>query len=130
MIPRPPCGGPWRRPDRETGRAAEKGFPRARAPPAGSPADLAQQIRATAAESAIETGDAETAAARAEDARDLQPWIRDRLALVRARVAEATGQTEAALDAYTRLEGSAMRPVSAEASLRGALLARAAGKLT
>jgi tetratricopeptide (TPR) repeat protein len=100
-------------------------------PLAGSyPADVAQPIRATAAESAIENGDAETAAARAEDARDLPPWIRDRLALVRARVSEATGQTEAALDAYARLEKAAVRPVSVEASVRSTLLARAAGKLT
>ncbi|MBP1182122.1 hypothetical protein [Methylobacterium sp. PvR107] len=111
-------------------KTAENGFLKVLPLAAGYPADLVQQIRAAAAESAIETGDAETAAARAEDVRDLQPWIRDRLALVRARVAEATGQTEAALDAYARLEGAALRPVSAEASLRGALLARAAGKLT
>ena len=111
-------------------KAAENGFLKVLPLANGYPADLAQQIRAAAAESAIETGDAETAAARAEDARDLSPWIRDRLALVRARAAEATGQTEAALDAYTRLEGTALRPVSVEASLRGALLARAAGKLT
>ncbi len=49
--------------------------------------------------------------------------IRDRLALVRARVAEATGQNAAALDAYGKLSEGAERPVSAAATLRGALLA-------
>lgn len=111
-------------------KTAETGFLKVLPLAKRYPADVAQQIRATAAESAIENGDAETAAARAEDERDLPPWIRDRLALVRARVAEATGQTEAALDAFTRLEGAAVRPVSVEARLRGTLLARAAGKLT
>jgi len=111
-------------------KAAETGFLKVLPLVEGYPADLAQTIRATAAESAIENGDAETAAARAEDARDLPAWTRDRLALVRARVAEATGQVEAALDAYARLETVAVRPVSVEASLRGALLARAAGKLS
>lgn len=111
-------------------KAAETGFLKVLPLANRYPADLTQFIRAAAAESAIETGDTETAAARAEDARDLPAGIRDRLAMVRARVAEATGQTEAALDAYARLEQAAVRPVSAEASLRGALLARSAGKLT
>nr|WP_244507509.1 hypothetical protein [Methylobacterium phyllostachyos] len=111
-------------------KAAETGFLKVLPLAEGYPADLAQTIRATAAESAIENGDAETAAARAEDARDLPAWIRDRLALVRARVSEATGQIEAALDSYARLETVAVRPVSVEASLRGTLLARAAGKLS
>lgn len=110
-------------------KTAESGFLKVLPLANGYPADVAQLIRASAAESAIENGDAETAAARAEAERDLSPWIRDRLALVRARVAEATGQTEAALDAYARLDESAVRPVSAEAVLRGTLLARAAGKL-
>ncbi|MWV22076.1 hypothetical protein FVE89_08695 [Methylobacterium sp. 2A] len=111
-------------------KAAETGFLKVLPLIKDYPADLAQSIRATAAESAIENGDTETAAARAEGARDLPPWIRDRLALVRARVSEATGQVEAALDAYARLETEAVRPVSAEAALRRTLLARSAGKLT
>ncbi|MEE7490985.1 hypothetical protein [Methylobacterium oryzae] len=110
-------------------KTAETGFLKVLPLADGYPADVAQLIRARAAESAIENGDAETAAARAEAERDLPPWIRDRLALVRARVAEATGQTEAALDAYARLDASAVRPVSVEAALRGALLAQASGKL-
>ena len=110
-------------------KAAETGFLKALPVADGYPSDLAQQIRARAAESAIENGDAETAAARADDAPNLPPWIRDRLALVRARVSEATGQTEAALDAYARLEQVGQRPVAAEAQLRGTLLARASGKL-
>ncbi|MBN4097138.1 hypothetical protein SAMN04488144_101415 [Methylobacterium sp. 190mf] len=110
-------------------KTAETGFLKVLPLADGYPADVAQTIRARAAESAIENGDAETAAARAEAERDLPPWIRDRLAMVRARVAEATGQTEAALDAYARLDNSAVRPVSVEAALRGALLAQASGKL-
>ncbi|WP_409566968.1 hypothetical protein [Methylobacterium sp. J-048] len=110
-------------------KAAETGFLNTLPLSESYPPDLAQQIRAQAAESAIENGDAETAAARSEDAPNLPPWIRDRLALVRARVSEATGQAEAALDAYARLEQVAQRPVAAEAQLRGALLARASGKL-
>ncbi|MCJ2085901.1 hypothetical protein MKK88_07825 [Methylobacterium sp. E-005] len=111
-------------------KAAETGFLKVLPLAHEYPTDLAQTIRATAAESAIETGDAETAAARAEGARDLPTWVRDRLALVRARVSEATGQVEAALDAYARLEAAAVRPVSVEATLRGTLLARSAGRLT
>ena len=111
-------------------KAAETGFLKVLPLAQSYPADLAQGIRAAAAESAIETGDAETAAARAEPERDLQPWIRDRLALIRARVAEATGQTAAALDSYARLQDAGVLPVAAEAGLRGALLARASGKLT
>lgn len=84
---------------------------------------------ASAAESAIENGDAETAAARAEAERHLAPWIRDRLALVRARVAEATGQTEAALDAYARLEDPGRAAGLGRGRPQGALLARASGKL-
>jgi hypothetical protein len=111
-------------------KAAETGFLKVLPLAQEYPTDLAQTIRAAAAESAIENDDAETAAARAGDARDLPPWIRDRLALVRARVSEATGQVKAALDAYTRLETEAVRPVSAEAALRGTLLAHSAGTLT
>lgn len=110
-------------------KSAEAGFLKALPVADSYPPDLAQQIRAGAAEAAIENGDAETAAARAEDAPGLPPWIRDRLALVRARVSEATGQVDAALDAYTRLEQVGQRPVAAEAQLRGTLLARASGKL-
>ena len=93
------------------------------------PEDLAWPIRAAAAEAAIETGDAETAATRAVAGPDMPPLIRDRLALVRARVAEATGQNAAALDAYGRLIEAAVWPVAAEATLRRTLLAQGAGKL-
>jgi tetratricopeptide (TPR) repeat protein len=111
-------------------KAAETGFLKVLPLAADYPADLALEIRTAAAESAIENGDAETAADRAEAGRDLPPAIRDRLALVRARVAETTGQTEAALDAFNRLEAAGTWPVAVEASLRATLLARAAGKLT
>ncbi len=109
--------------------SAETGFQKVLSLSERYPAEIADEIRATAAEAAIETGDAETAAARAGDARDLHPLVRDRLALVRARAAETTGQDAAALDAYAKLVDKAERPVAAAASLRGTLLARATGKI-
>ena len=110
-------------------KAAETGFLKVLPLAERYPDDVAWPIRVLAAEAAIETGDAETASARAADPRNLAPSLRDRLALVRARVAEATGQTEAALDAYARLADGGVWPVAAHASLRGTLLARGAGKL-
>lgn len=109
--------------------AAETGFQKTFSLADGYPAEIAEGLRATAAEAAIETGDVETAAARASEGRDLHPLVRDRLALVRARVAEATGQNVAALEAYAKLAERAERPIAAAASLRGALLARAMGKI-
>lgn len=111
-------------------KAAETGFLKVLPFAERYPDDLALPIRVLAAESAIETGDVETASARAADLRDVAAPLRDRLALVRARVVEAAGQTEAALDAYARLAEAAERPVAVDATLRGALLARGAGKLT
>lgn len=109
--------------------SAESGFQKVLSLAERYPADLASEIRATAAEAAIETGDAETAAARAVEGRDLHPLVRDRLALVRARAAETTGQDAAALEAYAKLADKAERPVASAAALRGALLARAMGKI-
>ena len=109
--------------------SAETGFQKVLPLADRYPADIADEIRATAAEAAIETGDSETAAARAGEGRDLRPLVRDRLALVRARVAEATGQDAAAIDAYAKLADKAERPVAAAATLRRTLLARAAGKI-
>ncbi|MDP4025539.1 hypothetical protein Q8W71_23165 [Methylobacterium sp. NEAU 140] len=110
-------------------KTAETGFLKILPLAARYPDDLAAPIRVAAAEAAIETGDAETAAGRAEAGPGLTPLLRDRLALVRARVAEATGQTAAALDTYGRLADVAERPVAVAAALRGTLLARGAGKL-
>lgn len=109
--------------------SAESGFQKVFPLAERYPTAIADEIRATAAEAAIETGDTETAAARAGDARDLSPLVRDRLALVRARVAEATGQDAAAIEAYAKLADKAERPVAVAAALRGALLARATGKI-
>ncbi len=109
--------------------AAETGFQKVLPVAERYPPEIADEMRATAAEAAIETGDTESAAARAGDARDLQPLTRDRLALVRARVAEATGQDAAAIEAYTKLADKAQWPVAAAATMRGTLLSRAAGKI-
>jgi hypothetical protein len=110
-------------------KAAETGFLKVLPLAERYPAELAEWLRATAAESAIETGDAETAAVRAVTGYDLHPLVRDRLALVRARVADAMGQNAAALDAYAKLADGAERPVAAAATLRGTLLAHTMGKI-
>lgn len=109
--------------------SAETGFQKAFHLAEHYPAEIAEGLRAAAAEAAIETGDAETAAARAVERRGLHPFIRDRLALVRARAAEAMGQNAAALEAYGKLAEGGERPVAAAATLRGALLARAMDKI-
>ncbi len=113
----------------EDWKTAETGFLKVLPLAERLPAELADTVRTLAAESAIETGDAETAAARAVAGSGQTPLIRDRLALVRARAAEATGQNAAALDAYGKLAEAAERPVAAAAALRGALLANATGKI-
>ncbi len=110
-------------------KAAETGFLKVLPLAERYPPELADSLRASAAESAIETGDTETAALRAVPGPEQHPLVRDRLALVRARVAEATGQNAAALETYARLEEGGERPVAAAAALRGTLLAHAAGKI-
>jgi hypothetical protein len=110
-------------------KAAETGFLKVLPLAERYPPELADPLRASAAESAIETGDTETAALRAVPGPEQHPLVRDRLALVRARIAEATGQNGAALETYARLEETGERPVAAAAALRGALLAHAAGKI-
>ncbi|WP_375408980.1 hypothetical protein [uncultured Methylobacterium sp.] len=96
------------------------------------PDDLQALLRASAAEAAVETGDWETASRQitTATARAAERLIQDRLALLRARVDEVTGQTEAAFTAYERLAGSPERPIAAEATLRAAMLGQALGRLT
>ena len=95
------------------------------------PDDLQGLLRAAAAEAAIENGDwaaagrqITTALARAADRS-----VTDRLAFLRARIDEVTGQTSAALDTYTRLSDTADRPIAAVATLRAAILAHALDKM-
>lgn len=94
------------------------------------PDDLQALLRTAAAEAAVETGDWDAAnrqivaATRAAD----RP-TQERLALLRARIDEVTGQTVAALDAYERLSASGEAAVAASARLRATVLGHAAGKI-
>ncbi|KQP50549.1 hypothetical protein [Methylobacterium sp. Leaf108] len=95
------------------------------------PDDLQAQLRAGAAEAAVETGDWETASRQLTTAaaRAADRLIQDRIVLLRARVDEVTGQTAAAFSAYERLVDAAVEPVAAEATLRAAVLGQALGKM-
>ncbi|WP_132250369.1 tetratricopeptide repeat protein [Methylobacterium segetis] len=95
------------------------------------PEDLQGPLRAAMIEAAIETGDLESAsrALVAVGRLSSTPLVRDRLALLRGRMEEATGQTVAALATYERLGAEGERPVAVAASLRNTLLAQATGKL-
>ena len=112
-------------------RAAETGFRKTLALAERLPDDLYAEVMAAAAEAAIETGDIDAAVTRLERAarRDRKPEIKDRLALVKARVEELTGQTVAALDSYERLGRSPALPVATAAALRHTLLALSTGAL-
>ena len=95
------------------------------------PDDLQAELRAAAARAAIEEGDlgyAETELSAAE-ARAVEPGLRETVALLRARLAEAAGRPEAALDGYRRLAAANDRPAPAEATLRGIELALAQGAI-
>ncbi|WP_246696556.1 hypothetical protein [Methylobacterium planeticum] len=96
------------------------------------PDDLQGPMRAIVAETAIEAGDLEAATGQIAAAAGRTPdvRIRDRLALLRGRIEEATGQGVAAAATYERLSQNGAQPEAAEAALRGALLGHAAGKLT
>ncbi len=112
-------------------RAAETGFRKTLGLVERLPDDLYGLVTAAAAESAIETGDIEAAMGRIElgGKRERPQGIRDRLALVKARVEELTGQTAAALDSYDRLSNAAALPVATAARLRHTLLAQSTGAL-
>ncbi|WP_081739649.1 hypothetical protein [Methylobacterium sp. 10] len=95
------------------------------------PDDLQGRLRSAAAEAAIETGDWATASQQIATAmaRAAERPVADRLAFLRARIDEVTGQTSAALDTYQRLSDTADRPIAAAATLRGTILAHALGKM-
>jgi hypothetical protein len=94
------------------------------------PDDLQALLRTAAAEAAIETGDWDAANRQIIAAtRSADRPTQERLALLRARIDEVTGQTVAALDAYERLAESSEAEVAASARLRGTLLGHAAGKI-
>lgn len=111
-------------------REAETGFGRTLNLAGRLPEDLRDLVLAAAAESAIESGDIDAAMARMDTAAKRDPLVRDRLALVKGRVEELTGQTVAALDRYERLEVAAAAPVAAAAGLRRTLLALGTAKMS
>lgn len=112
-------------------REAESGFQRSLGVIEGYPAGLQATIRTLGIESAIETGDPDAATQRitALGSTEVSPFERDRVALVRARLDEATDRTKVAIDAYDRLAETGERPVAAAAALRGALLAQGTGTI-
>lgn len=95
------------------------------------PDDLQATLRTAAAEAAVETGDWDAANRQiiAASSRANDRLTQQRLALLRARIDEVTGQTVAALDAYEKLGDTAEAPVSVSARLRAAILGNAAGKV-
>lgn len=89
------------------------------------PEDVAAPFHAAAAETAIELGDWDNALRMSRTAaQGADALIRDRLALMRARVDEAKGGVAAALDVYETLAAKAERPVAAAATLRAVQLAQ------
>ena len=95
------------------------------------PEDVAAPFFAAAAEASVELGDWDEAARTAKAAaHGASALIRDRVALVRARIDEARGGHAAALDAYESLAQGAERPVAAAAALRAALLGQGMKAIT
>ncbi|WP_342151445.1 hypothetical protein [Methylorubrum sp. SB2] len=93
------------------------------------PDEMASLFYASAAEVAVELGDWEEAARASSAAgRGASDTIRDRMALLRARIDEATGRGTAALAAYETLSNEAVWPVAAAATLRAATLGHTLGK--
>ncbi|NEU10839.1 hypothetical protein G3T14_01665 [Methylobacterium sp. BTF04] len=95
------------------------------------PDDLQAILRTAAAEAAVETGDWDSASRQiiAAGSRASERITQQRLALLRARIEEVTGQTVAALDAYEKLGDSADAPVAVAARLRAVILGNASGKI-
>lgn len=95
------------------------------------PDDLQILLRSAAAEAAIEAGDWDSASRHITlaGARFPERPLRDRLALLRARIDEVTGRTTVALESYRRLAEAGDGPVAADAALRAAILGHASAKL-
>jgi tetratricopeptide (TPR) repeat protein len=107
--------------------AALTGFRRSKALIEIYPDDLQVVLRIAAAKSAIEMKDfgfAERELAAAGQLRP-EPAAWDEIALLKARLDEAGGRGDVALEAYRRLAEEADRPLAAEASLRRVGLALA-----
>jgi len=110
--------------------AADAAFRAGDAVLARYPESVASTLHAAAAQAAVELGDWEGAARQAvAAAHGASGETRDGLALLRARIDEATGRGAAALDAYEALAADAVRPVAASAALRAGLLAYGLGRI-
>ena len=110
--------------------AADAAFRAGDAVLARYPESVASTLHAAAAQAAVELGDWEGAATQAvAAAHGASAETRDGLALLRARIDEATGRGAAALDAYEALAADAVRPVAASAALRAGLLAYGLGRI-
>ncbi|MBB5756994.1 hypothetical protein HNR00_001702 [Methylorubrum rhodinum] len=97
----------------------------------GYPDTVAARFNILAAEAAVELGDWEEASrALSAAGRGASDAIRDRIALLRARIDEATGRGTAALASYETLSGQAVWPVAAAATLRATSLGHTLGKTT
>ena len=95
------------------------------------PETVAARFNILAAETAVELGDWEEASrALSAAARGANDAIRDRIALLRARIDEATGRGVAALASYETLSRGAVWPVAAAATLRATALGHTLGKTT
>ena len=78
------------------------------------------RFQLAAARAALETGSAQTAAASLEAVKGIDLSVRDdaERGLLHARLAEAFGDSEAAMAGYSQLAGSRVRPVAVEAEIR------------
>nr|WP_238307653.1 MULTISPECIES: hypothetical protein [Methylobacteriaceae] len=93
------------------------------------PDEIVSQFNVVAAETAIELGDWEEASrASSAASRGASDAMRDRIALLRARIDEATGRVTAALATYETLSQQAIWPVAAAATLRASSLGHALSK--
>jgi tetratricopeptide (TPR) repeat protein len=102
------------------------GFRRSAAVTELYPEDLQVIVRTAAVRAALEMKDFAYAESELTAADRLAPegLARDRIALLRARLDEASGRSDAALDHYGKLAEAAERPVAAEATLRLVSLAQ------
>lgn len=116
--------------DRDWARARQ-GFRRSAEILALYPDDLSGSLRLLSLRAALETGDVAAAETAVSAIDRLPPGSigRDEHDLARAWVDEAAGRTDAALKAFDQLVEEAVRPIAAEATLRGTALAGRLGRL-
>lgn len=109
---------------------AEAGLRAGEAVLARYPEDVSATLQAALAETAVELADWDAAIRAAKAATEgASPLVRDRLALLRARIDEAKGGSDAALEVYAALNERGERPVAAAAALRETLLLHATRRI-